>query len=94
VNFHNVLVETQRCVAVCCSVLQCVVVYCSVLQCVAVCCSVNFGNVIVETLRNRFSKVCLLDGGFVSKKYRAIKKKYFQSCVAVCCDEVCCSELQ
>jgi len=30
----------DKCVAVCCSVLQCVAVCCSVLQCVAVCCSV------------------------------------------------------
>jgi len=30
----------ERCVAVCCSVLQCVAVCCSVLQCVAVCGSV------------------------------------------------------
>ena len=32
--------DRERCVAVCCSVLQCVAVRCSVLQCVAVCCSV------------------------------------------------------
>jgi len=29
----------EKCVAVCCSVLQCVAVCCSVSQCVAVCCS-------------------------------------------------------
>jgi len=32
-------VESSKCVAVCCSVLQCVAVSCNVLQCVAVCCS-------------------------------------------------------
>ena len=32
------VVAGERCVAVCCSVLQCVAVCCSVLQCVAVCC--------------------------------------------------------
>jgi len=33
--------SANRCVAVCCSVLQCVAVCCSVLQCAAVCCNVS-----------------------------------------------------
>ena len=37
---YLVMDEADRCVAVCCSVLQCVAVCRSVSQCVAVCCSV------------------------------------------------------
>ena len=75
------VVAGERCVAVCCSVLQCVAVCCSVLQCVAVCCSV---------LRRRTMASV---AGIVRTPAAVIAA---ERCVAsvLQCAPVCCSVLQ
>ena len=85
--------DRERCVAVCCSVLQCVAVCCSVLRCVAVCCCVCWNVLLWSAAELAGDTVWVSANGVL--QCVAVCSRVLQ-CVAVCsrvlqCVAECCS---